>query len=428
MRRRLFIATWLAASAFPMASYADNYHYKDIVVGERAVGLGGAFAAIADDPSGIFYNPAGIAFAAENYLSVSTNAYSSNRESFKDIAAGQNYETRSASLIPSMVGVTQNLGPGKLGLALFSTNSEAVDQSDHLELPATADAPRRILTRHLLSQNNTYLLGPAYAMEITDNLAIGFSLLGKIRVFKSIDEQLFLVANDNDNYSYLITNVQQTQTEYGLLPIFGIQYMPVPKLSLGISLSRPFLKGATRRATTTTRLNPDNTIPPPTGNFSPDFVESVFTDSYEVTSPFACSVSTAYFAARSFLVSVQGDFYQNLNFSGIAAPVTINWTVASEFFPTDWMALRGAVYANNSATPVPRPGALLASSGEVQPPHIDQLGFAFGLSIYRPNSSVTFSFTHSSGTGKGQAYPSDTDIQTMERSVFAFYLSGSYQL
>jgi len=406
---------------------ADNFHYKDIILGERAIGLGGAFSAIADDSSGIFYNPAGLAFAQENYLSVSTNAYASNREVFKDIAPGQNYETRSQSLFPSMVGVTQNMGPGKLGLGFFATNSEAIDQSDKLELPADGTNAERRLTRHLLSQNNTYIFGPAYAIEITDNFAIGLSLMGKIRTFKSIDDQLFLVDNGTD-FSYLITNVLQTQTEYGILPILGIQFMPVPKWSLALTLSRPYLKGTSRKTSTSTKLNTNGSIPTPTGNFTTDFGENVAEEKYDVTSPFSVTFGTAYFASKSWLISAQADIYQNLNFSGITAPVTINWSVGSEYFVFDWLALRAGVYANNASTPVPRAGALANGSTDVQPPHIDQLGGAAGFSVYRPNSSVTFSVSQSSGTGSGQAYPSVTDIQTMNRSVFAFYLSGSYQL
>ena len=55
---------------------ADQFHYIDIHVGERASGLAGAFTAISDDPSGAYYNPAGLAFTNKSYISVSTNTFS----------------------------------------------------------------------------------------------------------------------------------------------------------------------------------------------------------------------------------------------------------------------------------------------------------------------------------------------------------------
>ena len=59
----------------PSCLFADEYHYQDLIVGERAAGLGGAYISIADDPSGIYHNPAGIIYSFENYFSLSANAY-----------------------------------------------------------------------------------------------------------------------------------------------------------------------------------------------------------------------------------------------------------------------------------------------------------------------------------------------------------------
>jgi uncharacterized membrane protein YecN with MAPEG domain len=53
---------------------ADEYHFVNTFVGDRAAGMGGAYTAIADGPEGMYYNPAGLAFAPTNYVSVSTNA------------------------------------------------------------------------------------------------------------------------------------------------------------------------------------------------------------------------------------------------------------------------------------------------------------------------------------------------------------------
>ena len=46
--------------SYPSSSYGDDTHHQDYPLGSRAVGLGGAFTALASDASGIFYNPAGL--------------------------------------------------------------------------------------------------------------------------------------------------------------------------------------------------------------------------------------------------------------------------------------------------------------------------------------------------------------------------------
>ena len=43
-------------------SYADSNHYRNVLVGDRAATMAGAYTAVSDDSSGGYYNPAGLAF------------------------------------------------------------------------------------------------------------------------------------------------------------------------------------------------------------------------------------------------------------------------------------------------------------------------------------------------------------------------------
>ena len=63
-RSKIFhvITCWLILFVAP-AVFADDLHYVNMLVGNRAAGLGGAYTAISDDPTGCYYNPAGIAFS-----------------------------------------------------------------------------------------------------------------------------------------------------------------------------------------------------------------------------------------------------------------------------------------------------------------------------------------------------------------------------
>ena len=63
MLARLSSTLLLAALAWGLAashSDAQGLHYRTIPIGERAIGLGGAYTGIADDPSATYYNPAGL--------------------------------------------------------------------------------------------------------------------------------------------------------------------------------------------------------------------------------------------------------------------------------------------------------------------------------------------------------------------------------
>ena len=71
---RTFLLLLTLGFLMDYAVYADQYHYHNIILGDRAMGLGGAFVGVSDDASGVYYNPAGLGFALSNDISGSANA------------------------------------------------------------------------------------------------------------------------------------------------------------------------------------------------------------------------------------------------------------------------------------------------------------------------------------------------------------------
>jgi len=53
----------------PRFARADPFHFQGIPLGQRAIGLGGAFTGLADDPSAAYYNPAGLVWGGDSALS-----------------------------------------------------------------------------------------------------------------------------------------------------------------------------------------------------------------------------------------------------------------------------------------------------------------------------------------------------------------------
>ena len=64
MMRKLVLILFLFLTN--ITSYADIHHYNDLILGERASGMAGAYSAVADDPSGAYYNPAGLAYCQKS--------------------------------------------------------------------------------------------------------------------------------------------------------------------------------------------------------------------------------------------------------------------------------------------------------------------------------------------------------------------------
>ncbi len=70
LRRLSLLAAVLAGAALPGAAHADKYAgaFMENGGGARALGMGAAFTAVADDPSTTFWNPAGLAGVARREL------------------------------------------------------------------------------------------------------------------------------------------------------------------------------------------------------------------------------------------------------------------------------------------------------------------------------------------------------------------------
>jgi hypothetical protein len=62
MRRLAWVVTACAgALLISRGVRADAFHYQSVPLGERALGMGGAFTGLANDPSATYYNPGGLA-------------------------------------------------------------------------------------------------------------------------------------------------------------------------------------------------------------------------------------------------------------------------------------------------------------------------------------------------------------------------------
>ena len=117
MKNRLFnLSAALFTVAFTLPLMADELHYVNRLIGERASGLGGAYTAIADDAGGLFYNPAGIVYSDGRNLSGSLTSFYSSTTTYSDaLAPGLDYTRTSSSPLPNFLGGVQPLAGGTFG-------------------------------------------------------------------------------------------------------------------------------------------------------------------------------------------------------------------------------------------------------------------------------------------------------------------------
>lgn len=406
---------------------ADDLHYNNSLVGERAAGMGGAYTAISDDPSGLYYNPAGIVFAPGRSFSASVNAFQYSQKKYKDVLGGNGWERKSSNLQPNYFGIIQPLGEGKVGFSYAVPDSRLEDQDQTFSSIPGIDPSTGLpltITRYVINMNDTdytYNFGPSYAMKINDDLSFGATLYFYYRDRELISNQLVTV---NDG-RYEWNNVYGSLTEWGIKPIVGMMWTPADKVSLGLTLSKNYIVDTDRRLQTTSRGLDYGTNQPAYNVWDSD-------DNREF--PLTATIGAAYFPSESLLLSADISYYGEADYSikykntvtggvsteSVPQERTVNVAVGAEYYPTERIALRGGLFTNMANTPE------LSSGKTDQLEHIDMYGASLSISRFTRASSLTLGGSYSMGSGEAQLFSGSTSIQDVDMQNFSAFISAAF--
>lgn len=401
---------------------ADEFHYQDLIVGERAAGLAGAYISIADDPSGIYHNPAGIIYNFENYFSLSANVYKSSKTLFKKAVAGQDYNMQTGGWVPNFFGATQNYGKFKMGFAILSPSSEIYDLDDNISNVSSTTDLTKSIRRRLVRQYSVSLYGAGAAYEPIKDLAAGLSLFVGQLTDKSVNTQLQIFNGTPEKYA--ITENFVDQTSFFLLPKLGFQWMPAPKWSLGGVVSTSYTLYSKQKVRTAGAKLDDQSKLPAGSNNNVDYL-SAEENNYQpnVLGPYEVGLGTSYFPTKELLFSFDLHYYtDDPTFTSFKTVPVINLAFGTEWYINDNLILRGGLYTNNANTPK------LESGKTGQSHHVDLLGLTTGITFANPGSSFTLCTQISHGDGKGQIIANDVTQQDIEANTAALYITASYQL
>jgi hypothetical protein len=184
---RLRLACISVALAATANAYADDTHYQDYPLGGRSVGLGGAYAAIADDPSGLFFNPAGIVNARRGSVQISTNLYGLeiSESFFAAVERIGDFNTVATELnvIPTSASFTSVVEEDRRGRAIttygfgsFVPSYRSLTSRSVSEVPPENDvAGCNTLAYRRSVVDRTFLFGGAMAHRMSDVWSFGVS-------------------------------------------------------------------------------------------------------------------------------------------------------------------------------------------------------------------------------------------------------------
>jgi long-chain fatty acid transport protein len=226
----------LAVLAIAGPARADDSNFRPYIVGARAAGMGGAYTALADDGSGPYYNPAGIAFAERSSLSLSASVYGLVSGTIQNaLGTGHDFNYSDLNTFPVSTAVVRKLAPDSaIAFSVFVPDAFRIDDRDSIQGAQNAF--------FLSDEIQTVWAGLTYARRF-GKLGIGASAFG---LLGSETQFLDLTAAGVPTRFVTITTRSDISTK-GVVGAVGLRYDVSDQLHLGLSVYSPELGTGTRR-------------------------------------------------------------------------------------------------------------------------------------------------------------------------------------
>ena len=258
------VSTWTGSAAAQEGPYA-NY-----LVGERSLGLAGAFVAVADDPSAIFHNPGGMATITSSTASGSIVLFLRGSRVISDgyrTDLGTTDLDQSAPLsLPSFLAGVIKFGPRQadkvrphaLGAAIFNPYTRDDRYVGQLTEGGDAGVDRIEVRR----QERARWFGLSYGLRLRPGLAFGAS--GFLALTSLEHDEVEIRAREGDDTSvgtsYSRASTLGVSAQHAVVRL-GSQVELTHKLGLGLMVQLPgFPFEQTADAETLlTRTGPDPT-------------------------------------------------------------------------------------------------------------------------------------------------------------------------
>jgi long-chain fatty acid transport protein len=244
----------LALSSSSTAA-AQDLNYQRIPIGNRAVGMGGAYTGIAEDLSAVWYNPGGLALLEGATISggLSINVFDDYQVTDGYGFGGQTVDINDdgSISIPFFVGGMAKIGEAdgddqrRHALAASAVNpstpSRRADASIAVPSDGTA-AALRIQTRDRVQQ-----YGPSYAYRVNDDLGIGLSAFLSIHDLDYEESEIVTRAGPRQPDGTFIDSSVAARISGGEASVFsllfrvGALWRPTDRLRLGLMLQVPNL-------------------------------------------------------------------------------------------------------------------------------------------------------------------------------------------
>lgn len=234
---------------------ADPFHAQTLPLGQRALGMGGAFTAVADDPSSAYYNPAGLSMTSDNALSASLTLTAFDRSSieggYRTSAGSSSLSHNTGASLPVFVSAVKHLGRRdeeqrrRHAVAFSSFTVGQRRLSFDVEARDRGALSTNLETLSIDSADRTLWHGVSYAYRVPGLLAFGFSGFLSVTRAQYDEERIGATLLELRPDMAFATEVNSwtshrvTSNVKNLVARFGALYVFDDKLQLGVMFQPP---------------------------------------------------------------------------------------------------------------------------------------------------------------------------------------------
>jgi len=415
---------------------ADETHATPFPLGERALGMGGAYAAVASDPSAAYYNPGGLAFVADDALSASLSVHAFDRvvlrHGFGAGPGSTDLRWRERPSVPLFVGVVQRVGKRDeqgnrrfaLALTTLYPGSRSLRFDTELYDPATGVRDSLRVT----NDESVVHWGPSFALRVSEHLGIGSSAFLVTRRIRHTEDRSIITEGTRDpvrgtfeNATLFVDESLLTRDTRHILLRVGALWRPTSRLSFGLTIQPPGVEITDSGRLRERRSFADTLAAPPYATFFESDAKGLSAAS---PIPFGLRVGAAFTPSED--ITLSGDFTVTgpsgsasnpIRTLGDAPPDAVTGDVpqAGSFAVQRWhrewtvggalgmeavlrgvVPLRLGVYTDLSSAP-----SVPVASDVYQPAHVDAFGVTGSLGFIRGGYDVSVGAAARFGFGYG---------------------------
>ncbi|MEY4064130.1 MAG: hypothetical protein RIR26_338 [Pseudomonadota bacterium] len=423
---------------------ADLFHYNNLLIGPRAAGLAGAYTALSEDTSGLFYNPGGMSLQNTSELSASVNTFYMKKNRFERVFGEKAFEESARGNLSSFFGFSKKvtpplLGTLHLGIAFVNPDAALSDENTLIENEPAPGVIRYHRTANIRSGTSQFLFGVSKRLGKETGLGCTGSYLDVDeleQIYQDVVQGPYIYTDRPDTkiYTTLGQNVRMHLVARGGAVRCGIRTALGSSFKLGLSYQKAEI--VLQRFEYDSEINkvfhdPNGQIITVENAANESLkgkllrnVTRTTQDDFITRWPDEFRLGVAFQPHSSLLLSAdlvrhgdgEGSISAVKRSEIFNAAVGLEWTLAQTLF---W---RTGFFTNSDAT-----ASRDLSSPYQRKEYIDYKGVSLSTGLKLRTGEYALHYTEQRGTGKAEKIVGNTDASSGRLQVLSISASQSFQ-